>query len=142
MKPPGIVIFTAILNFLSAGVFAFAAVISLLVLLFRNLFGVYDYMAREYPQMTSLSFGLNFTFGILLIVSLIFMGLFILLGMGLLQGKKAAWYAQVVLSIIGLLGFPIALSVTGFLGFPVGTVIHAVILFIFFRPSIRGYFGV
>ena len=130
MKTPGMVIFTAVLNFLSAAFFLFWFLVSLFVLIFRNFMGVYDFIAREYPRMMSLSFGLTFLFGIVFVAGLFFFLFFLAVGIGLLKGEKIAWYFQIALSIAGLIIFP------------VGTALNAAILIFFFQAPIRDYFKV
>ena len=49
---------------------------------------------------------------------------------GLKRGVKAAYYVQMVISIIGVLGFPI------------GTLINGYILFKWFKPETKAWFGV
>lgn len=53
----------------------------------------------------------------------------VMIGMGLLRLQSWARTAQIVLSCIGLLGFPI------------GTIIHALILFYLFRPGMSALFS-
>ncbi|MBI3253053.1 MAG: hypothetical protein HYZ52_07110 [Candidatus Omnitrophica bacterium] len=129
-KAPGMVIFTAVLNFLTAAFFFFWFLVSLFVLVFRNAMGVYDFIAREYPRVMNLSFGLTFLFGIVFVAGLFFFLFFLAVGIGLLRGEKIAWYFQVALSLMGLLGFPI------------GTALNGAILIFFFQPPVRNYFKV
>ncbi len=132
-KTPGIVIFVAILNFLSTGFFFLLSVLSVMVLVFGNIMGAYDFVTRQitqYTQNTNFSLGLNFVFVILLLVSLSFIVFFFLMGIGLLKGSRLAWYFQVALSVLGLMGFPF------------GTVLNVLILIFFFQSSVREYFKV
>ena len=52
------------------------------------------------------------------------------LGVALLKARKVAWITQVVLGVIGLLGFPL------------WTILNGVILIFFFRPAVRDRFQV
>ncbi len=132
-KIPGIVIFVAVLNFISMAFFFFLSTLSLVVLVFGNVMGIYDFITKQittYRPQANLSIGFNVLFILMLVFGIIFFLFYLLVGLGLLKGKKYAWYFQVALSVLGLLGFPI------------GTVINAVILIFFFQSSIRGYFKV
>ena len=55
---------------------------------------------------------------------------YIWLLVGLKRGTKAAYYVQMILSIVGLIGFPI------------GTLINGYILATWFRPETKAWFGV
>ena len=63
-------------------------------------------------------------------VSFLFLLFFLFLGLGLLKGKRLAWYFQIAMSTIGILGFPI------------GTILNGAILVLFFQAPIRDYFKV
>ena len=132
-RTPGIVIFVAVLNFISMAFFLFLSLISLVVLIFGNVMGIYDFVTRQIatlsPQ-TNLSIGFNIFFILMLIFGIIFLIFYLLMGIGLLRGKKYAWYFQVALSVVGLLAFPI------------GTILNGVILIFFFQPGIRSYFKI
>ncbi len=132
-KTPGIVIFVAVLNFLSSGLFLLFSFLSLVALAFGNVMGIYDFVTRQITQFTqpqNLTLGLNFVFGSFLVISLTFLAFFLILGLGLLKGKKLAWYFQIAMSVIGLLGIPF------------GTILNVIILIFFFQPSVRDYFKV
>ena len=132
-KTPGIVIFVAVLNFLSSGLFFIFSILSLVALVFGNVMGIYDFVTRQITQFTqpqSLSLGLNFVFGSFLLISLTFLAFFLFIGLGLLKGKKLAWYFQIAMSVLGLLGIPF------------GTILNVIILIFFFQPSVRDYFKV
>ena len=132
-KTPGIVIFVAVLNFLSAALFFIFSSLSLMVLIFGNVMGIYDFMThqitRYYPS-ANLSLGFNFIFITFLAVSLVFLIFFLMIGLGLLKGRRLAWYFQIALSIMGLLGIPF------------GTILNVVILIFFFQAPVRDYFKV
>ena len=132
-KIPGIVIFVAVLNFISMAFFFFLSIISLIVLVFGNVMGLYDFMTKQittYSPQVTVSIGFNVFFILALVFGIIFLVFYLMVGLGLLKGKKYAWYFQVALSVLGLLGFPI------------GTILNAVILIFFFQSSIRGYFKI
>ena len=132
-RTPGIVIFVAVLNFLSSGVFFVLSVLSTVVLIFGNVMGIYDFVTRQitqHYQTPNVSLGFNFVFAGFLVVSLVFMLFFVMVGVGLLKGKRLAWYFQVALSVMGLLGIPF------------GTILNIVILIFFFQSPVRDYFKV
>ena len=66
--------------------------------------------------------------GGLIFVALIF-AMFVWLNRALKNGKPAAWTAQIVVSVFGLLGFPL------------GTAVHAYILSQWFKPETKAWFG-
>lgn len=66
--------------------------------------------------------------GGLIVVALIF-AMFAWLNRALKNGKPAAWTAQIVVSVFGLLGFPL------------GTAVHAYILSQWFKPETKAWFG-
>lgn len=132
-RKPGIVIFVAVLNFLSAAMMSGLLFFSLLGLFFGNALSVMQAVSRqisEYAASVDWTFGVNLIFGFLLFFSLCFLAFFLWVGIGLLKGQKAAWYAQVALSILGLLSIPF------------GTILNVVILIFFFRTRVRDYFKV
>ena len=148
-RTPGFVIFVAVLNFVSASFAVMGAGVSMLLLIFGNVWGVYGYMSRHMadwnqmsqhsplgpilpaaPDPANLTFGLNFLFGFILFLSLLFLAFFIAVSIGLLKGKRFAWYSQITMSVMGLIGFP------------VGTILNGIILVFFFQQPIRGYFKV
>lgn len=132
-KTPGIVIFVAILNFISVSFLGLFSLFLLVALIFGNVMGVYDLAQQaltQYATTPNFSYGLTFLFAMALAVALAFVSFFILVGIGLLKGKKLAWYFQVAMSVIGLLGFP------------VGTLLNTVILVLFFQPTVRNFFKV
>ena len=132
-RTPGIVIFVAVLNFISMAFFFFLSILSLIVLIFGNVMGIYDFITKQitaYSPQVNLSVGFNVFFILMLVFGVIFLVFYLLVGLGLLRGKKYAWYFQVTLSVVGLLAFPI------------GTILNAVILIFFFQSGIRGYFKI
>ncbi|MCI0526468.1 MAG: hypothetical protein L0Y56_03315 [Nitrospira sp.] len=54
----------------------------------------------------------------------------IVLGVGLLDGKRWAWFGALVLSMIA------------FLKFPTGTLIGVIVVFSLFRSDVRGFFHI
>ena len=132
-KTPGIVIFVAVLNFISMAFFFFLSILSLVVLIFGNVMGIYDFITKQittYRPQVNVSIGFNVFFILMLVFGIIFFLFYLVEGIGLLRGKKYAWYFQVTLSVLGLLAFPI------------GTILNAVVLIFFFQSSIRGYFKI
>ncbi len=127
---PGIVLFAAILNFvgaLAAAVMVFLGILGL----FSG--GVADAVSQRLEAAASqapLAFGTAFVFAFLLILGLVGLVFSLLVGVGLLRGRKFAWFIQVILSVFGLLGFPVF------------TVINALILVFFFQSRTREYFKV
>jgi hypothetical protein len=132
-KTPGIVIFVAVLNFISTAFFLLLAVLAVMVLVFGNFVGIYDYMSSQvarYSPQIKLTLGVNIVMGLLLAVSAFFCVFHLVTGIGLLKGKKIFWYIQIALSVLGLLGFPIA------------TILNTIILVFFFQSATRDYFKV
>jgi hypothetical protein len=72
----------------------------------------------------------GFTGSLILFVYALFFPLYIWLLIGLKRGTKAAYYVQLLVAILGLTAFP------------VGTLINGYILFKWFRPETRAWFGV
>ncbi len=132
-RTPGIVIFVAVLNFLSAGLFFLFSFLCLMFLVFGNILGLYDVVSKhivQYYQPPNLSLGMNFVVISLLVICAMFMSFFFILGISLLKGRRMAWYFQIALSILGLLGIPF------------GTILNIVILIFFFQTPVRDYFEV
>ena len=136
-KRPGAVLFAAILNFVGAIFWGFWGLLCAFALILGSATGVYqaviERVSQDFPQAQragNLTFILTAAFGFFFLVSLLFTFLSIFLGTSLLKGKKYAWYWQVVLSVLGLFGFPI------------GTLLGIVILVFFFQNSVRSYFHV
>ena len=132
-KKPGIVIFVAILNFFSAAAWFFGAALFTALLVFGNAIGFYQTITtrlQERLASRNLSVGLNAVFSFFLVLGLFFAIYHLLLGIGLLKGKSAAWYVQIVAAIIGLILIPY------------GTVMSILILIFFFQSNVRNYFKV
>ena len=132
-KTPGIVIFVAILNFIGSFFMFLLAGICVLLLFFGNMAGLYDTVTNQIHQVygqANLPIALNVLFGILLTAGLAFAGAYLLIGIGLLKGKKLAWYFQIALSVLGILVFPF------------GTVMNVIVLIFFFRQNTRTFFKV
>ncbi len=66
----------------------------------------------------------------ILLVYALFFPFYIWLLIGLKRGTKAAYYVQMIVAFIGLIGFPI------------GTLINGYILYKWFRPETKAWFGV
>jgi len=132
-RTPGIVVFVAILNFISASFSALGMVLALLGLAFGNALGLADALSRQLTEIqtrTNVVYGINFVFIIIFLISLSFFVFFLSIGLGLLKGKKFAWFTQVAASVLGLIGFPI------------WTVLNGIILYCFFQPRVRDWFKV
>ncbi len=133
VKKPGVVIFVAVLNFLSVVFFLLSSIFSLVALVFGNVMGLSEWVTRAMTQFSpspNFSYGITFIFGAIFAVCLFFFIFFLLIGIGLLKGSKLAWYLQIAMSVLGLLGFPI------------GTILNALILVFFFQAPVRDYFKV
>ena len=132
-KTPGIVIFVAILNFLSTTFFMLATLFMIGVLIFGNGMGLYEYVTDQITQVSpdlNVGFGLTFFFGVLLALTISFTVFHLIVGVGLLRGSKLFWFVQIALCVIGLLGFPL------------GTILNTVILVFFFQAPVRDFFKV
>ena len=130
-KTPGIVIFVAVLNFLTAGLLLLSASVSLVVLIFGNVMGAYDFAQRQisqyYPN-PGFNLGLNLLFALFLFLSVVFLSFFVFVAAGLLKAKRICWYLQIALCVMGIFAFPF------------GTVLNLVILIFFFQQNVRDYF--
>jgi hypothetical protein len=60
----------------------------------------------------------------------VFFPFYVWLLVGLKRGTPAAYWVQLVIAVIGLVGFPI------------GTLIYAYILYLWFKPETKAWFGV
>ena len=131
VKKPGVVIFVAILNFVSV---AFWLAGTLFSILFLSLGQAVDLFQRTVTQLNQtltsagLSIGLTLVCAVVMFVCAVFALFHALLAVGLLKGHKAAWYLQLVSSTFGLLFLPY------------GTVLSVVILIFFFRAPVRDFF--
>jgi hypothetical protein len=145
-RTPGVIIFAAILNFISAFVFLAAALVALLAAIFGNVLGIYDLMSRsiaQYAPSPNFSYGLVFLCAIFFLLFLAIGSFFAAVGAGLLKAKKFAWYSQVSLSIFGLVGFLSGSAFSLVLPvLPLSAVLNGVLLVFFFRNRVRDYFKV
>jgi hypothetical protein len=133
IKKPGIVIFVSILNFFSAAAWFFVATIFIMLVVFGNALGFYQSISNQIQEKLTAqnySIGLNVIFSFFLGLGLFFALYHLILGIGLLKGKGAAWYVQIATAIIGLIMIPY------------GTIISIVILVFFFQSNVRSYFKV
>ncbi len=130
---PGIVLFVAVLNFLTGAASLFASFVMTMALALGNLVGLRQYAADRAvtvaPQI-DWAIVLNLTFGFFAATAFVVGVAYILLGVGQLRGRSSSWYFQIAMSVVGLLFVPI------------GTVINTFILVFFFQPPTRTYFGV
>jgi hypothetical protein len=143
-KKPGIVIFIAILQFFSSSLFFLLSLFSVLALVFGAAWGIDDYVSKQVAQHSpnpNFSYGVTVIFGIAASIFLALMVFFFCLGIGLLKGKKFAWYLQVAVSIFGLLMTPLTFLWNVFT-LPIGAVLNVVILVFFFQPRVRDFFKV
>lgn len=132
-RVPGPVILVAVLNFVTTLTLGAMSMVALAGLIFGNFMGLHDFITREMTQYSAtpnFSYGVNFILGVVFGFSLMATLFFLFVGIGLLAGKAPAWYIQVAMSVIGVFAFP------------VGTILNALILFLFFRQSIRDFFKV
>ena len=141
-KKPGIVIFVSILHWLSVALFGLLSFFCLAALLFSHTLNLDRYFMDRISQISppSFSYGPVFVLAVLLFLLLCFTSFFLALAIGLLKGKKFAWYMQVAFSTLGLLGLPL-----GFLGIlpllPLAA-LNIVILVFFFSSRVREHFKV
>jgi hypothetical protein len=146
-KKPGIVIFVAILQFFSSSLFFFLSLGSGLAILFGAAWGLDQYVTQQvstYAPNPNFSYGLAVFFGVMSVLFLAISTFFLVVGIGLLNGRKYAWYLQIfmsVLSTLGLLSLPVSM-VSGVFILPVNSLLHLAILILFFRDRVRSYFGV
>ncbi len=143
-RKPGIVIFVAILNFFSAALFSMMSVFMALLIVFGAAWGVDAYVSKQmtqYATTPNFSYGLTWLFGIAAIILFTMAAYFMSIGVGLLAGKKFAWYMQVAMSALGLLGLPLGVMLMTF-ALPLGALLNISILVFFFQPRTRDYFKV
>jgi hypothetical protein len=76
------------------------------------------------------TYGVTFIFAVVLLAAAALAAFLLVLGIGLLKGRKWAWYTQIVLSVLHLMNFPI------------GTIFSVLILILFFQEKTRERFGV
>ena len=145
-KRPGMVIFVAILHFLTVAFFSFLSFICIAAMLFGAALGTDNYFTQQVSRFSppNSSHGLTIVLGMALFVLLCFVAFFLTLAVGLLKGKKFAWYQQVAFSTFSLLAPPLAplFFLWALPVLPVGFILNIVILIFFFRPRLRGYFKV
>ena len=142
-KTPGVVIFVAVLHFLSAAFFAFSSLLCVLMMLFGSTWGMDHYVTEQVSRFSpaNASFGLASFLAVALFFLLLFLAFFLTLAIGLLKGKKFAWYLQIAFSTLGLLSLSVAF-LWAIPALPLGSILNIVILFFFFRPRIRQHFKV
>ena len=132
-KAPRVVLFTAILSFIMAGIGALFTMLGILGLIFGNFMGMMEFINKQlinYSPDINLSAGVNFIFVVILVLGLLTFVSSLIIGLALLKAKKWAWYVQIISSVFGLLGFP------------VWTVMNIVILVLYFKLSVRAFFKV
>ena len=129
---PGVVIFAALLNFVSAVLAFLGSAVVLLVMILGLSARLAARTSSYAPELANVNWApLLQVLGITLFVGGLLLAVqYVWLGASLLGGKKTAWYIQVVFSILGLFAVP------------VGTVINAVILILFFQDKTRALFGI
>ena len=142
-KRPGIVIFAAVLHFFKVALFGFLSLFCVFAMIFGTALGFDQYFREQMAHISppNFSYGLTVIFGAALFVFLCFTVYFLSMAVGLLKGKKYAWYLQVALSTLGLLSFPLSFVWTMAL-LPLGTLLNIVILVFFFQPRVREFFKV
>ena len=128
---PGIVIFVAVLNFLSSLFYFAAAVLIILIVLFGKVLALQDaFIDRMQRSIPEIHWSLGFHMVILVVIMVVLiMGIIhLFMGIGLMKGNALAWYFQIAISVIGL-----AVA-------PLGTVLSVVIIIFFFQEPTRRYF--
>jgi hypothetical protein len=110
---PQIVRSARLLTFLAIGVLS-------LLLLVVWLLG--DVREPNAGQGVAEKIGMSLFYGMLLVVNIWLNG-------ALKKGTRAAWTVQIILSALGLLGFPL------------GTLIHGYLLSQWFKPEVKAWFG-
>ena len=143
-RKPGIVIFAAVLNFFSAGIFFMTAAFTALAMVFGAAWGFDEYVTQQMSRLSTnpnFSYGLTLIFGVATGVLVFLAAFFLLIGLGLLRGKKYAWYLQVAMSTLGLLSLPVSL-LAGPTMLPLGSVLNIVILVLFFQKHVRSFFRI
>ena len=143
-RKPGVIILVAILNFFSASAFFMLSAFLGLAIIFGAAWGVDQYVSQQmshYAPNPNFSYGLTWIFGTASAVTLMMAIFFLSIGLGLLTRKKYAWYLQVTMSVLGLIGLPLSF-ITGIFMLPLGAVLNIVILIFFFKHRIRDHFGV
>ena len=133
-KKPGIVIFVSILNFFSSTLWFFITLLFSALLVLGNSASFYQQVTsrlqERLPAGQNIAVGWNVVFSFFVALGLFFSIYHLFLGIGLLKGKGAAWYVQIVTAILGLIMIPY------------GTIISIIILIFFFRTNVRGFFKV
>ena len=112
--------------------------------MYGAVWGVDDYVSKQVAQYApnpNFSFGVTMIFGFAAAAFFSLMTFFLVLGIGLLKGKKFAWYLQVAVSILGLLSVPLTLLWSVFT-LPFGAILNIIILVFFFQPRVRDFFKV
>ena len=143
---PGIVIFAAVLNFISASLTGLFLLLLAAAFVFGNIAQINQLVSERFSQLsagTHVTYGLFFILTVAIAVALTFLAFFLIAGFGLLRAKKFAWYLQVTLSVLGLLGF-LSGSVLSLMipAIPLMALVNILILVLFFRAPVRGFFGV
>lgn len=130
-RKPGVAIFAAVLNFITATLWIGLTILLALGMVLGNTIGVFADATRTLSTgaaAVTTVWGYAILFAVLCL-TLTLAACFVFVGIGLLRGSKVAWYAQIVLSVVGLLGFPVY------------TILNACLLVLLFRPATRDYFG-
>jgi len=131
---PGVVLFAAVLNFVSALLWLAGTVGAFLVLVLGMAASLSQAAASYIPPSlvaNASSSTVLAVVGILVIAMTLSSAVsFLFLGIGLLKGSRLTWYLQAVLSVLGLFFFPI------------GTALNALILVFFFQRRTRDFFGI
>ena len=144
MTKPAVVILVAILNFFSTALFASLSVLSGLAIVFGATWGFDQYVSQQIQQYApnpNFSYGLTLVFSLMAGVFLLLALYFLFIGVGLLRGSKIAWYLQVAMSTLGLLGLPLTFMASAFM-LPLGVVLNIAILIFFFQNPVRSFFKV
>lgn len=132
-KTPGIGLFCAILNFIWAAMLFVGAFGTGLAIVVGSVAGFYNTIHDRMARMGSdvvLTMSANALVGMLFMLCLLGGLVFLMTGIGLVRGKRYAFFMQIVLSVLGLFGFPI------------WTIINLAVIYAFFRPNVREFYKV
>ncbi len=132
-RKPGIVIFVAILNFISSVFWFLGVLLGAFFLAFGQAVDLFQRTVTQINQTftsAGVTMGMTVVSAVVLVTCLVFSIFHLFVAVGLLGGRRLAWYFQLVSCTFGLLFLPY------------GTILSAVILIFFFQSSVRDYFKV
>ncbi len=132
-QKPGVVIFVAILNFISAFWWFLGVMGCLAIVLFGSSVAIFSRAVNQVSTTLSdrgLAIGVTAVFFIALVLAALFFAFHLVIGLGLLKAKKYGWYAAVTSAVLGLVFVPW------------GTILSILILVLFFQRNVREFFKV